>query len=109
MLELVPLFFGVIHRYNSVVIAIREGGERQAISRRAFDHALIVGTNGGEESDMHSQANEVFRELEGRVYMALRRKCDYDKLALPLLQHDYLIFDMGCEWSKQKQNSCFVL
>nr|POE45139.1 hypothetical protein CFP56_28433 [Quercus suber] len=51
-----------------------------------------------EEGDMHSQANEAFCELEGRVYMALRRICDYDKLALLLLlHHDYLIFDMGCD------------
>ena len=69
----------------------------------------MVGANGGEEGDMHSQANKALCELEGRVYMALRRIRDYDKLALLLLQHDYLIFDMGWEYSKQKQSSCFVL
>ena len=53
-LELIPSFITVFHRYNSVIVAIREGGEWQAIRRRAFDHAVTVGSNGGEEGDMHS-------------------------------------------------------
>ena len=106
--ELIPSFTNVVHRYNSVIVAIREGGERQAVRRRAFDHAATVGTNSGEEGDMHSQANEAYGELDGRVYMTLRGICDYDNVALLLLRHDYLTY-MVCEYSKQKQIRCFVL
>ena len=88
---MIPLFISVVHRYNSVIVAVREGGERQAIRRRAFDHASTVGANGGEEGDMHYQMNEAFGELDGRVYMALHGICDDDKVALLLLCHNYLI------------------
>ena len=47
-----------------------------------------MGANGGEEGDMHSQVNEVFGELDGRVYMALHRICNDDKVALLLLCHN---------------------
>ena len=67
-----------------------------------------MGANGGEEGDMHSQANEAYGELEGGVYMTLCGICDYDNVALLLLRHDYLIY-MGCEYSKQKQIRCFVV
>ena len=89
--DLIPSFISVVHRYNSVIVAVREGGERQAIRRRAFDHASTVGANGGEEGDMHYQMNEAFGELDGRVYMALHGICDDDKVALLLLCHNYLI------------------
>jgi len=89
--ELIQSFNFVVQRYNSVIIAIREGGEQQAVRRRAFDHVATVGTNGGEEGDIHPQANEAYGKLEGRVYMTLRGICDYDNVALLLLCHDYLI------------------
>nr|POE45141.1 hypothetical protein CFP56_28435 [Quercus suber] len=90
-LDLIPSFISIVHRYNSVIVAIREGGERQAVKRRAFDHASTVGANGSEEGDMHSQVNEAFGELDGRVYMALHGICNDDKAASLLLCHNYLI------------------
>ena len=89
--ELIQSFNFVVHRYNSVIVAVREGGEQQAVRRRAFDHVLTVGANGGEEGDIYTQANEAFSKLDGRVYMALRGICDNDKVALLLLCQNYLI------------------
>ena len=90
-LDLIPSFISVVHRYNFVIVAVRQGGERQAIRRRAFDHASTVGANSGEEGDMNSQVNEAFDELDGRVYMVMHGICDDDKVALLLLCHNYLI------------------
>jgi hypothetical protein len=67
----------VIHsniRWKPVVVAIKEGGERQSIRSRGLGDATVDEYGGG-EGDTCSQAKETLGELEGRIDMALCGKC----------------------------------
>ena len=68
-----------IIRWNPVVVAIREGGERQSIRSKGLGDATMD-EDGGGKGDTCSQEKETLGELKGRIDMALCGKCYEEKL-----------------------------